>query len=234
MKMITNVLLDLDETILDFLKTERVALQQALRQFGIEPTEEVIRTYSGINQKQWQLLEQGLLTRDRLRHRRFELLLEEYDWQVEAAVLAEVYEANLAQGFYYKEGAKGVLEQIYQKYNLYLLSNGTSVVQHSRIAGAGLKPYFKGIYISEDMDANKPDLEYFRRCFADMEQHSGKPVVLEETVMVGDSLTSDIQGGINAGVRTIWLNAKGSVPETICPDYEIQDISELPGLLEEM
>jgi 2-haloacid dehalogenase len=230
--MIKDILLDMDETILDFTKAEQVALTEALDSFGIAGDEEILTAYSKINKAQWQLLEQGLLRREVLLRRRFELLVQQYGWSVDPGQLAKTYEGNLTRGYYFMDGAEETLKELRKKYNLYLLSNGTSVVQHARIEGTGLEPYFKGIYISEDVGANKPDIEYFRRCFADIAQRRGRPVELSETVMVGDSLTSDIQGGRNAGVVTIWLST-GTVPSGgVQPDHIIADLRQLPGLLE--
>ena len=119
------------------------------------------------------------------------------------------------------------MEELYQKYNLYLVTNGTAAVQRSRLKSAGLKKYVQGIFISEEMGSNKPAKEYFDRCFGQIPGFRK-----EETVIIGDSLTSDIQGGKNAGIRTIWFNP-GRLPNDSGPaaDYEIASLREIGPLL---
>lgn len=230
--MIKNVLLDMDMTILDFDKAEHQAFQRAFGKLGLEFHEEVYREYHEINKEQWRLLEQGLLTRDKLKQRRFEVLFEKRGIELSPALAAQTYESLLGEGYDYMPEAKEMLEDLYGRYRLYIFSNGSSEIQHSRIKGAKLESYFDGIYISEDIGYNKPDKAFFDACFRDIERKAGEPLCLEETVMIGDSLTSDIQGGINAGVRTIWFHPQNSVSGDIRPDYEITDLRELSVLLQ--
>ena len=114
------------------------------------------------------------------------------------------------------------------RYRLYLASNGAAAVQRMRLKSAGILPYFQNIFISEEMGADKPSLEFFRLCFSAIPGFDPA-----EAVMVGDSLTSDIRGGRNAGIRTCWFNAKDkpSRPD-ILPDHTIRTLAELPPLLE--
>ena len=108
-----------------------------------------------------------------------------------------------------------------------IASNGAAAVQNPRLDDAGLRPYFKGIFISEEMGADKPSKAFFDACFAAIPGFR-----LEETVMVGDSLTSDIRGGSNAGLRTVWFNLLGKEPRAdIRPSYTIHALSELLPLL---
>ena len=109
------------------------------------------------------------------------------------------------------------------------MSNGTATVQHSRLTSAGLYPYFEQVFVSQEIGFNKPDKAYFDRCF---ERISGFDP--EKALMVGDSLTSDIKGGINAGVRTVWINPKHKDCGDIRPDYQLDALSQLPELLEEL
>ena len=229
--MVDDVFLDMDETILDFTKAERLALRRSLEEAGIAPKEEILRLYHEINLSQWKLLEEGKLTRSRLKVRRFELLAERLGLAFDPAVLAARYEKRLGQGAYYKEGARETLERLRGNYRLYLLSNGSSRVQHGRIAAAGLEVYFDGIYISEDVGADKPDPRYFQRCFSDIERTRGYAVDPAKGVMTGDRLSSDIAGGKAAGLRTVWLNEEGKPAEGCRPDHIIGSVAELPELL---
>lgn len=241
--MIRDVFLDMDDTILDFHKSERWALQQALEQMGAPPDEKLLNAYHQINKAQWRLLEQGRLTRDVLKIRRFELLVQQEGLAISPTETAACYEGLLSQGFFYKEGARETLEELRQSYRLYLLSNGSTHIQHRRIAGAGLAPYFEGIYISEEVGADKPSPLFFERCFADIVRRRGTAVDVSAAVMVGDSLTSDILGGNRAGLYTVWLSegeaSAGAEGADVFsggkkPDAVIHDIRELPELLKKL
>lgn len=225
--MIKTVLLDLDNTILDFNQAERAAFTKALRQMGTEPTEEMIGRYSVLNLAQWKLLEQGKLTRDQVKVRRYQLLFEEYHLDYSAEEMAKIYENNLGIGHYFVDGAEELLVALAEKYDLYLVTNGTAKVQEGRLASAGIGKYFKEVFISEHIGFNKPSREYFDACLAQIPGFDR-----EESILIGDSLTSDIQGGINAGVRTIWFHPEGEENHTdIRPDYEVSSLAKIPDLI---
>lgn len=225
--MITTVLLDLDDTILDFKKAERKALSSTLEQMGLRPTEDVIQRYSEINQAQWQLLEENKLTRAQVITRRFSLLFEEKGIEADVDRTQQLYREELAKGHYFLPGAEELLEVLFQSYSLYLVSNGNGKVQDGRIESAGIGKYFREMFISERMGVNKPAKEFFDLCFARIGE-----VNPEQTVIIGDSLTSDIRGGLNAGIHTIWYNPK-ALPERedIRPEYQVHALGEIPELL---
>ena len=225
--MIKNILLDMDNTLLDFSRAERIAAAKALTAMGIKPTGELLRRYHELNDEQWRLFELGLLEREQVKVRRYELLFDEMGIEVSAKETAKVYEGLLGIGHYFMEGAEALLETLSRDYRLYLATNGTSNVQKSRIKSADISKYFQGIYISEDVGYNKPDKRYFEACFKDIPDFDPT-----ETVMIGDSLTSDIRGGINAGIKTVWFNHDGkSRDDSIVPDYEIHSLSQIPDLM---
>ena len=225
-----SVFLDVDDTLLDFHKAEAIALSKTLTAMGIEPKPETLRRYSEINASQWELLEEGIITRDVVLTRRFEILFEELGVARSGAETRDLYEHNLAIGHYFMPGAPELLEALYGVYDLYIVSNGTAVVQEGRIKSAGIAKYFEEIFISEEVGYDKPSREFFERCFACIPGFDP-----EKAIIVGDSLTSDIRGGINAGIKTCWFNPKNKAPRSdIRPDYEISELMELPGLLKEL
>lgn len=225
--MLKTVFLDLDDTLLDFHQAEKQALSRALRHFQIEPTEAVLDRYHQINREQWELLEEGKLTRAQVLTRRFDLLFEELGMTCSSQEVRDVYEAFLSQGHFFVPGAPELLEALSPRYDLYLASNGTAVVQAGRLESAGIARYFKGIFISETMGANKPSPAYFEACFAAIPGFDPAAAIV-----VGDSLTSDIRGARNVGLRSCWFNPKGLPPrEDIPADYMVRTLAELPPLL---
>lgn len=226
--MIEFLFLDLDDTILDFHKAERIALSKTIQSFGIEPTEEIVVRYHVINKWHWEQLELGKLTREQVLLKRFETLLSEQGIQADPARVQAVYEKNLSIGHYFMPGAEETVEELSKKYRLFLASNGTASVQKGRMTSANLYRFFEQVYVSQEIGHNKPSRAYFDACFARIPDFDPA-----RAMMVGDSLTSDIRGGINAGIKTCWVNPEHNPGRAdICPDYEIEALSQLPALLE--
>ena len=222
--------LDLDDTILDFQKAEHIALSKTLESFGLTPTEEVLKRYNQINRAHWEALERKEMTRAQVLLGRFQMLFREFQLNVDPEKVARIYERNLGIGHWFLPGAEEAVERLSKKYKLYLASNGTASVQKGRMTSANLYRFFEKVYVSQEIGANKPSIEYFERCFA---QISGFDKA--KAIIVGDSLTSDILGGQNAGITTCWVNP-GHKPgrEDIRVDYEIEALSQLENLLDSL
>ena len=228
--MLKHIFLDLDDTILNFTAGEAKALAQALRESGIDPTEAVLDRYHLINIAHWELLEEGRITREEVLVQRFEQLFRELGISHSGAAVNDRYEQLLSRQHDFMPGAEQLLKDLASRYDLYLASNGAAAVQHPRLDAAGIRPYFKGIFISEEVGADKPSKAFFDACFAAIPGFRS-----EDAVMVGDSLTSDIRGGRNTGLRTVWFNPHGKEPRAdIRPDCTIHALSELPSLLASM
>lgn len=226
--MIRFLFLDLDDTILDFHKAERIALSKTIGDFGVEPTEDVLSRYHVINKWHWEQLELGTMTRDEVLVKRFAMLFEERGIDVDAVAVARAYEQNLSIGHYFLPGAEETVDALSKKYRLFLASNGTASVQKGRMTSANLYRFFEKVFVSQEIGHNKPSLAYFNACFAQIPDFDPA-----EAIMVGDSLSSDIQGGINAGIKTCWVNPDHAAPKAgIVPDFEIEALHQLPDLLE--
>ena len=225
--MIEFVFLDLDDTILDFEVTERKSISRLLEQLGVVPTEEIVHRYHVINLDHWKRLERGEITREQINNR-FDVLFGELGMSVSTQECEVLYRQFLSEGTDYMPGAQNVVEQLSNKYRLFLASNGTASVQAGRLRLTGLNAYFEKSFVSEEIGANKPSSLFFERAFAQIPGFEK-----EKAIMVGDSLTSDILGGINAGIKTCWVNPKHRpVRSDIQPDYEIESICQLEKLLE--
>lgn len=225
--MIEFLFLDLDDTILDFHKAERIAVAKTIRDFGVEPTEEILKLYHRINKAHWEMLERGELTRKEVLVNRFAVLFRELGVETDASGCARDYEHNLSIGHYFLPGAEEALTALQKKYRLFLVSNGTAAVQKGRMTSANLYRFFEQVFVSEDIGYNKPSKEYFDACFARIPDFGP-----EKAVIVGDSLTSDILGGKNAGIATVWVNPEHHASGKISPDWEIESLSQLENLLE--
>lgn len=226
--MIEFLFLDLDDTILDFRKAEHIALSKTLRAFGLEPTEEVMTRYSAINKSYWERLERKELTRPQILVGRFESLFDEYGIAAEPAAVARCYEEYLSVGHYFLPGALEAVQSLSKKYKLYLTSNGTARVQAGRLKSADIGKYFQRIFVSEELGADKPDKRFFDQCARRIPAFDP-----QKTMIVGDSLTSDIQGGINAGLHTCWINPDHKENTTaVQPEYELEALSQLEALIE--
>lgn len=222
-----TILFDLDDTLLDFQMAERTAISTTLRKMDIEPSEAIVAAYSRINAGQWLLLEKGETTREQLLTDRFRLLYEWLHVERSAEQTKALYEQQLSQQAMLIPGSLELLETLSTQYDLYIVSNGTAVVQDSRLALSGLSRFFRNIFISQRIGVDKPNKTFFDRCFASIPNFRQ-----EETIIVGDSLTSDIFGGWQAGIHTCWYNPKGKPRRDEIPiEYEIAELGQLPALL---
>lgn len=228
--MIKFLFIDLDDTILDFQKAERIGLENTFRYYGIEPTKENIALYLQINAARWRALEQGKMTRKQVNEGRFTELFRQLGKEVDGAQCAAYYLHQLSLTHDYLPGAEEAVASLAKEYRLYIASNGNSAVQGPRMAASGLNAYVEKVFVSEALGQNKPSKAYFDLCFAQIPDFDPN-----QAIMVGDSLTSDIQGGINAGIRTCWVNTFKKVNNTsIRPDHEIESLGQLEALLENL
>ena len=224
------LLIDLDETIFNFKQAEENALGKTIRAFGLEPTEEVLGRYKVINAGLWAQLEQGTITHQEVLENRFGNLFAEFGIPVDKVACSVAYGDGLSERHYYMEGAEEALEKLQGKYRLFLASNGTASVQRRRMDSANLYRFFEDIFISQEIGAEKPALEFFEGAFARIPDFDRS-----KTMIVGDRLSSDIRGGNVAGIATCWLNADGKPRDpAIHVDYELKSLAELPDLLDNL
>ncbi len=226
--MIEFIFLDLDNTILDFNRAEDNAIRKTLKALtGYDVSDAVVALYCRINRSLWEALERGEIDRESLRGRRFELLFEQLGVHPSVNMAKNMYDHHLSAGHYFVEGAPAALATLSRKYSLYLVSNGSRNIQEPRLDSSGIRRFFKGIFLSQDIGAEKPDIAFFNACFEGIPHFDPK-----HAIIVGDSLTADIKGGIHAGMTTCWFNPKGLPPrEDITPDYTIAAWAEFSSVL---
>lgn len=228
MRKYSVVLFDIDDTLLDFPRSEKEALCEAFMLSGVELNEEMITVYQKINYELWKALERGEIERDELMTRRFEDFARFYGLDIDFLKVANDYLDCLGKKIYFIEGARELLEALYGKIRMYIVTNGLAKVQNSRYKLTGFDKIFDGMFISQEVGANKPDNRFFEYVAEHIDGFEK-----EKTIIVGDSLSSDIAGGINFGIDTCWYSAKGMTPK-IQPTYTVDSLDKvLPILLAE-
>ena len=222
------LLFDADDTLLDFKLGEHRAITATLADAGLPTDDEVIATYSRINDNLWKMLERGEVTKDRLKVLRFTQFCEHYGFECDGVALAESYVENLKKQTVLLDGAEDVCRALYGKYKMYIITNGIEAVQTARFGGCAIKEYFEKCYISDAIGVAKPKKGFFDAVAADIEGFEPS-----RALVIGDSLTSDIKGGVEYGIDTCWLNPTGKeVPDGMDITYVIGDIRELLEILE--
>lgn len=222
-----TILFDADGTLFDFDEAETFAMQNTLVELSLPYNETILKEYKQINSKLWDLLEQNKTTQSHLRDERFEILHERFGFDGDPKLTADTFIKFLSRGAFFLDGAVDVLEYLHNKYELYIVTNGITKVQKSRYALSKLNKYFSAMFISEEMGVSKPDAGYFSIVFEKIGLHNK-----DEAIIIGDSLTSDIRGGNNAGIDTCWYNPSGKQNDkgAYCT-YEITHLKELKNLL---
>ena len=223
-------LFDADNTLLDFTRAEDAALRACLAARELPADDETVALYSRINEGHWKRLEQGLTTRDRLKVERFSDFLRAMDRPADphaAATMAADYIAALSAQAPLIDGALDLIRALHGHCRLYIITNGITSVQRSRFGGCPLAPYFDGVFISEEMGCAKPEPIFFDRVAAAIPAFD--PAM---ALVIGDSLTSDILGGIRYGLDTCWYNPLGKpIPDGMRITYTVRTLGEIRPIL---
>jgi YjjG family noncanonical pyrimidine nucleotidase len=230
MQRYTWLLFDADGTLFDYDKAEMQALRQTFEQFGHAYQTEYLALYRPINQKLWVELEQGTITQAALQVRRFELLLQSLGIQGDGSAFGTCYLQNLAGAWALMDGAEEMIRALHPAYRLMIVTNGLKDVQRPRLNASPIGKYFDDVVISEEVGAAKPSRAFFDVAFARM----GNPPK-REVLLIGDSLSADIRGGIDYGIDTCWFNP-AHLPRPAGWDirYEISVLGQFIILLEEL
>ena len=230
MGKIKVLLWDVDGTLLNFQEAEKFAIRACFSQFGLgECTDAMLEEYSAINQKYWQRLERGELSKPQVLEGRFlEFFSNHGIVQAIAAPFNREYQLRLGDTVCFHDNAGELVAALRGRVRQYAVTNGTKAAQDRKLARSGLAGLLDGVFISDELGVEKPHPEFFRRVF----QRIG-PLEKAETMIVGDSLTSDIQGGNNAGILCCWYNPR-KLPRRpgLRIDYEIASLGEIPAILE--
>ena len=223
------ILFDADNTLFDFNAAEREAFMRTAEEFGVPPTDANLALYSGINDALWKQIERGEVTSAEMQSLRFTRLLEALGIPGDGLAMNAAYVRNLSNCGMTLPGAREAAERAKKSHTVAVITNGIPQVQRSRYAKSGLDAVFgENIFISGEIGASKPSPEYFDEVCRRLGIEDRR-----EALVVGDSLSSDILGGVRAGIPTCWLSFGKPLPEgaPVSPDYIIDDVRELDALI---
>lgn len=219
------VCLDLDHTLLDSDTSEAISFDSTLRDVGVADPSLHLPAFTAINGEMWAAVERGEMAAADVRLARFTRFVAETGIGADPQHLANTYASGLAGNGDLYPGAIDVLEELSEIVTLALVTNGVSDIQRTRIERLGLGRFFQAVVISSEIGASKPGRAFFDTTF----ERLGSPR-RDGVLMVGDSLTSDMQGGIDYGLDTCWFNRHGA--ETDLPiTYEIDRLEQLPQIV---
>ena len=223
-----TVLFDADDTLLDFKKSERTAVAKVLEEFNLPSGEKIISTYSQINNSLWKLLEIGGITKEELKTERFRKLCKHFNFKASPELMAEKYVYALSEQSYLIDSAEDVCKRLFENgIRLYIITNGIKYIQTKRFSATPLVKYFKNTFISEEIGYEKPNKEFFERATALIENFDPT-----KTLVIGDSLSSDMKGGISFGLDTCWYNpSHNEKPNDMEITYEIHELNDILPIL---
>lgn len=227
-----TILWDLDGTLLDFKLSERYALGKVLKSYGITMTEEMRSLYSGINEMFWEKLERGEVDKTEMLSERFRVFFHQMGMDgIDPKEMLERYEWELGNRVYYVDGSLEIVKELRgMGIKQYVVTNGTMATQPRKMEKSGFDRYMDQVFISDEVGYDKPQKEFFDAVFRELAD-----VKKEKTLLVGDSLTSDMLGANRAGIDACWYNPKGkALPGgmAVHVEYEIKDLREVFEIIE--
>ena len=220
---------DIDDTLVDFKSSEKVAVKMCFQQFGVVLTDEEVALYSQINQNYWELLVQGGIEKSIMLIRRFEDFVQQLSLDgIDCQAMNLLYQVKLGEYAVMMEDGYDVCAQLSHSKKQYAVTNGTAIAQNKKLQITGLGALFDDIFISDVVGYEKPDVRFFQHAFSKIPDFNPA-----EAIIIGDSLSSDMTGANNADIDCCWFNPKGKVNEdsSIRIDYEIKGLREFLGIV---
>ena len=225
--MIKAVLIDIDDTLLDFRKSAEKAIRLCFEKYALDFTPHVTETFHTINDELWRKIERKEITKQDLYELRWVSVFNALGVDRDGAEMESLFRSTLSGIAEPVDNAYELLEYLYKKYPLYAASNSSYEHQRKRMTQSDMLKYFEKMFVSENVGALKPAKEFFDFCFNEI----GNPSP-SEVVIIGDSLTSDIIGGVNYGLKTVWFNPfNKELPQNLSPTYTVNDLREIKKIL---
>lgn len=226
MNKYTCIFFDIDNTLLDFNLAEKTAIKCVLAKHSLPDDDATAKLYSDINQTYWERFERCEIKKEEIFEGRFKTLINVLNATADSAQMSQDYFESLRNYAFKIEGADDILTYLKSKgYKLYATTNGYALTQYKRIKASGLEAYFDDIFVSEKIGHQKPSKEYFDQVIEAIEEKNR-----DKMLVIGDSLSSDILGGINSGIDTCWYNPKGNSSDYNI-NYTVSSLKELKEIL---
>ena len=227
--MVKAILWDVDGTLLDFSAAEKAAIRKLFGEFGLgECTDEMVARYSAISSGYWKKLERGEITKAEVLVGRYRDFFSELG--IDTALAAPFnarYQIALGDTVVYRDDSLQIVKALHGRMKQYVVSNGTVIAQTKKLERSHLGEWMDGIFLSERLGAEKPSPQFFRQVFAALPD-----ILPSDMLIVGDSLTSDMQGGLTAGIPTCWYNPQSLPrPADMALAFEIQNLQQIYELL---
>ena len=225
------IFIDIDNTLLDFDAYIRQTMREGFVHFGLKPYEPYMEAvFHRENGKLWRQIEQGTLTFAELEAIRWDRVFTALDIAFDGQVFEKYFRAALYDSAIPVDGAMELLEALHGKYPLAVASNGPYDQQLHRLEIGGMKPYFDYFFISEHAGAAKPAPAFFDYAFRELNENRSVPILPQETLIIGDSLSSDIAGGLQYGMKTCYYRRPGAPAAPTGVDDTITDLRQIPAL----
>ena len=229
----SDIFFDLDRTLWDFDRNSAETLNELYESYSLKNELEIensvfIQSFRDVNASEWREFRKGTKTKEELRENRFIKTFLKYgsDDIVKARELSFEYTKNCPYKTHLVDGAQELLESLYDKYNIHIITNGFSEIQHIKIDSSGIRKYFKEVIISEDTPYRKPQREIF------YEGIKRAKTTFKRSIMIGDDWKSDIQGAYRAGMDQIFYNPQNkAVVEKGKSTYEIRKLIEIEEII---
>lgn len=220
------VFIDIDDTLLDFTKCANDAIKSACNKFGVPYTTTLVDTFHPINLDLWHRLEKKEVTKEKLFDTRFQIVFDKLGIKADGIAFETAFRENFHESAILVDGARDLLEYLRSKYKVYVASNASMHQQTNRMKRAELDGYIDGYFVSEEIGFPKPQKEFFDACFKALPD-----VKPQDVVMIGDSLSADIKGACEYGLKTIWYNHRNEPTSDVKCDYIVSRLSEIKNIL---
>lgn len=220
------VFIDIDDTLLDFTKCANDAIKSACNKFGVPYTTTLVDTFHPINLDLWHRLEKKEVTKEKLFDTRFQIVFDKLGIKADGIAFETAFRENFHESAILVDGARDLLEYLRSKYKVYVASNASMHQQTNRMKRAELDGYIDGYFVSEEIGFPKPQKEFFDACFKALPD-----VKPQDVVMIGDSLSADIKGACEYGLKTIWYNHRNEPTSGVKCDYIVSRLSEVKNIL---
>lgn len=226
MNKIKAVFIDIDNTLLDFNKCAKWSMQKAFGDYKLHFEDNMFDIFTKVNDSLWLQIEKGSLTKEELYACRWDIIFRVLGINENGIEFENLFYSYLTESSEPVDGANSLLDYLGRKYIVCAASNASYAQQVKRLANAGMSAYLDKIFISEQIGFSKPQKEFFEKCFEKI-----SPIQPYETIMIGDSLTADIEGGAKFGMKTCWYNHNNSAVESSLPDITVRSLNDIKKYL---